>query len=72
MLNRILDIIALCLVIIAGINLAIVGIFDYDPLIDLSGDFLLIARILFFMMGVAAIYLCIRLKDLIQTLQPPT
>jgi uncharacterized membrane protein YuzA (DUF378 family) len=67
-----LDVIALLLVIIGGIDLGIVGVFNEDLIIDLFSDFILAAQILFFLIGVAACYMCYRFGDIIRELHPPS
>lgn len=68
---RILDMIALILLILGGIDLGLVGVFDVDYIVWLFSDNLVIAHSLFLLIGLAAIYLCFRLGHLISSLQPP-
>ena len=71
MILKTLDWIALLLLILGGINIGIVGLFDYDPLIDfLSGDVIYIAHLLFFLIGIAGLYAIFRFRYLLRLLQP--
>ncbi len=50
------DVIALVLVIIGGINWGLVGIFHFDIVAAIFGDMSMISRIVYTVVGVAAIY----------------
>ena len=65
---RILDWIALTLLIIGGLNLGIVGLFNYDPIIDIWSYTLIVAHTLFFLIGIAALYMIFRVAKLVQLL----
>ncbi len=67
---RILDTIALILLIIGGIDLGLVGIFNYDFIIHIFSDTLIAAHLSFFTIGLAAIYLSVRFGQVIKSLQP--
>lgn len=67
---RVLDIIALILVLLGGINLGFVGLFNIDIIVDLFSDYLIIAHTLFFLIGIAAIYLCFRFGQVLNQLLP--
>ena len=51
-----LDVIAAILVIIGGLNWGLVGIFDFDLVATIFGDMSVIARIVYILVGVAALY----------------
>lgn len=68
---RTFDMIALILLILGGINLGLVGVFDLDVIIWLFSDNIVFAHLLFLLIGLAAIYLCFRIGRLISSLQPP-
>ena len=51
-----LDILALLLVIIGGINWGLVGLFKFDLVSFIFGDMSMITRIIFAIVGIAAIY----------------
>jgi uncharacterized protein len=52
----VLGIIALVLLIVGGLNWALVGLFDFDLVATLFGDMSLITRIVYVVVGLAAIY----------------
>lgn len=51
-----LDVLALILVIIGGINWGLVGFFKFDLVSFIFGDLSMITRIIFAIVGIAAIY----------------
>lgn len=51
-----LDVLALLLVIIGGINWGLVGFFKFDLVSFIFGDMSMITRIIFAIVGLAAIY----------------
>jgi uncharacterized membrane protein YuzA (DUF378 family) len=51
-----LGIIALVLLIVGGLNWALVGLFDFDLVATLFGDMSLITRIVYVVVGLCAIY----------------
>ena len=51
-----LDVLALLLVIIGGINWGLVGFFRFDLVSFIFGDMSMITRIVFAIVGLAAIY----------------
>ncbi len=63
-----LDWIALILLILGGIDLGIIGIFNYDLIIGLWGNAIIIAQMIFVFMGIAAIYAIFRLQYLLRLL----
>jgi uncharacterized membrane protein YuzA (DUF378 family) len=48
--------IALILVVVGGINLGLMGIFQYDVITTIFGQTTVVARAVFTLVGVAAIY----------------
>jgi len=54
-----LDITALVLVIVGGLNWGLFGLFDYDLVAQLFGAAPIIAKIVYDLVGLAAIYLAI-------------
>ncbi|HIV86387.1 MAG TPA: DUF378 domain-containing protein [Candidatus Monoglobus merdigallinarum] len=51
-----MDIIALILVIIGGINWGLVGIFDFNLVNFLFGEFSMISRIIYTLVGLGALW----------------
>jgi uncharacterized membrane protein YuzA (DUF378 family) len=66
MLYRFLDWTAIVFLIIGGINLGIIGLFDYDVIVALFPDNPSIPRLIFFLIGIAAIYMIYSLYQEIQ------
>lgn len=56
---NILDWVVLILVVIGGLNWGLVGIFDFDLVKTLFGDMSIISRVIYALVGVAALYLLI-------------
>ncbi len=52
-----LDIIALLLVIVGGLNWALVGLFDFDLVAFIFGSMSLLARVVYILVGLSAVYL---------------
>ncbi len=52
-----LDIIAIILVIVGGLNWALVGIFNFDLVAAIFGDMSAVSRIVYTLVGLAAVYL---------------
>ena len=59
-----LDWIALILLIIGGLNWALVGIFSFDLVAAIFGSMSIIARIIYILVGLSAIYTIIFLGKL--------
>ena len=55
----VVDLIALVLVIVGGLNWALVGIFKFDLVAWIFGDMAVVSRIVYTLVGVAAVYLAI-------------
>ncbi len=52
-----LDLTALVLVIVGGLNWALVGLFGFDLVATLFGDMSVLSRIVYVLVGLAAAYL---------------
>lgn len=52
-----LDILAIILVIVGGLNWALVGIFNFDLVAAIFGDMSVVSRIVYAVVGLSAIYL---------------
>jgi uncharacterized membrane protein YuzA (DUF378 family) len=55
----IIDWIVLILVIVGGLNWGLVGIFNFDLVATLFGDMSVIARIVYVLVGLSAVYLAV-------------
>jgi hypothetical protein len=55
----VLDWIVLILVVVGGLNWGLVGIFDFDLVATIFGDMSMISRVVYSLVGVAALYLLI-------------
>lgn len=51
--------IALVLVIVGGLNWALVGIFKFDLVAWIFGDMSVVSRIVYILVGIAAVYMAI-------------
>ena len=56
-----LDILALILIIVGGLNWLLVGIFSFDLVAAIFGYMSIIARIVYILVGLAAIYTLVNL-----------
>ncbi|MDH5385213.1 MAG: DUF378 domain-containing protein [Candidatus Aminicenantes bacterium] len=56
---NVVDWIALVLVIVGGLNWALVGIFKFDLVAWIFGDMSVVSRIVYILVGVAAVYMAI-------------
>lgn len=56
---NVVDWIALVLVIVGGLNWALVGIFKFDLVAWIFGDMSTVSRIVYILVGVAAVYMAI-------------
>ena len=61
---RTLDVIALILLIIGGLNWALVGLFQLDLVAAIFGNMSMLSRIVYVLVGVAALYGFITLSHL--------
>lgn len=53
---NVIDIIALILVIIGGINWGLIGLFNFNLVSTIFGDMTMITRIVYDLVGLAALY----------------
>lgn len=53
---KILDTIALILVIIGGLNWGLIGFFQFNLVNSIFGDYSILSRIIYALVGLAAIY----------------
>jgi len=51
-----LDWVAIVLVVVGGLNWALVGLFNFDLVATLLGTFSILARVVYVLVGVAALY----------------
>lgn len=56
-----LDWIAYILLIVGGLNWALVGFFDFDLVATILGDMSMLSRIVYILVGLSAIYVLINL-----------
>jgi len=56
---NVVDWIALLLVIVGGLNWALVGIFKFDLVAWIFGDMSIVSRIVYILVGVGAVYMLI-------------
>lgn len=56
---NVLDWIALVLVIVGGLNWGLVGAFDFNLVDTIFGDMSVISRVVYILVGVAAIYVAV-------------
>ncbi len=56
---NVVDWIALVLVIVGGLNWALVGIFKFDLVAGIFGDLSIVSRIVYILVGVGAVYMAI-------------
>ncbi|MFC1800002.1 DUF378 domain-containing protein [Candidatus Eisenbacteria bacterium] len=59
-----LDVIALILIIVGGLNWLLVGAFDFDLVASIFGAMSAIARIVYVLVGLSAIYTLVMLGKL--------
>lgn len=58
---NVLDWIALILIIVGGLNWGLVGVFKFDLVAAIFGEMSVVARIVYILVGVAAIYALVML-----------
>jgi uncharacterized membrane protein YuzA (DUF378 family) len=56
---NVVDWIALVLVIVGGLNWALVGILKFDLVAWIFGDMTIVSRVVYILVGVAAVYMVI-------------
>ena len=61
---NVVDWIALILVIVGGLNWGLVGIFKFDLVAWIFGDMSIIARIVYILVGLAAVYTAVIMASL--------
>jgi uncharacterized membrane protein YuzA (DUF378 family) len=61
---KVLDIIALILIIVGGLNWLLVGAFDFDLVAAIFGSMSAVARIVYVLVGLSAIYTLVMLGKL--------
>ena len=54
--SRTLDVIALVLMIVGGLNWGLVGLFNFDLVATLFGEMTVLSRIVYTLVGLAALY----------------
>lgn len=59
-----MDLTALVLVIVGGLNWALVGLFDFDLVATLFGEMSMLSRIVYTLVGVSAVYLLVSMGKL--------
>lgn len=59
-----LDWVALVLVIVGGLNWALVGLFGFDLVAAIFGDMSVLARIVYVLVGLSAVYVLVSLGKL--------
>ncbi len=52
----VLALVALVLLVVGGLNWALVGLFDFDLVAALFGDMTVVSRVVYVLVGVAALY----------------
>jgi len=57
---RILDFVALIVVIIGGLNWGLVGLFGFDLVQAILGSLPMLARLVYILVGIAALYTAVR------------
>lgn len=55
-----LDLAALILIVIGGLNWGLVGVLDFDVVAAIFGEMSIIARIIYVLVGLSAIYAAVR------------
>jgi uncharacterized membrane protein YuzA (DUF378 family) len=59
-----LDLVALILIIVGGLNWLLVGIFSFDLVAAIFGSMSVVARIVYILVGLSAIYTLVNLGKL--------
>lgn len=59
-----LDLVALVLLVIGGLNWALVGLFSYDLVAMIFGDMSLLSRAVYILVGLSAVYVLLSLGKL--------
>ena len=61
---NVLDLVSMILVIVGGLNWALVGVINFDLVATLFGDMSAISRIVYTLVGLSAVYLLTQLGNL--------
>ncbi|MCX6820112.1 MAG: DUF378 domain-containing protein [Candidatus Adlerbacteria bacterium] len=61
---NLLDLVSMILVIVGGLNWALVGVINFDLVATLFGDMSAISRIVYTLVGLSAVYLLTQLGNL--------
>lgn len=61
---NVLDLTALVLVIVGGLNWALVGLFNFDLVATIFGDMSIVSRIVYVLVGLSAVYVLATLGKL--------
>ena len=61
---NVLDWVALVLVIVGGLNWALVGLFSFDLVATIFGDMSVLSRIVYVLVGLSAVYVLVSLSKL--------
>jgi uncharacterized membrane protein YuzA (DUF378 family) len=59
-----LDFLSIILVIVGGLNWALVGIFNFDLVATIFGDMSVVSRIVYTLVGLSAVYLLTQIGNL--------
>ena len=54
---NVFDWIAIALLVVGGVNWALVGLFGFDLVATLFGDFSIISRVVYVLVGISALYI---------------
>lgn len=54
-----LDLVALVLVIVGGLNWGLVGLFNFDLVATIFGDMSMLSRIVYSLVGLSAVYMAV-------------
>lgn len=54
-----LDWVAMILLVVGGLNWGLVGFFEYDLVASIFGDFSIVSRIIYVLVGLSALYMLI-------------
>lgn len=59
-----LDLVSLALVIVGGLNWALVGVLNFDLVATIFGDMSIVSRVVYTLVGISAIYLLTQIGNL--------
>ncbi|OYX43451.1 DUF378 domain-containing protein [Candidatus Saccharibacteria bacterium 32-49-12] len=69
---RAVNIVALVLLVIGGLNWGLVGLFEYDLVAALFGDMSVLSRIVYVLVGLAALYELLHMLTARREVEPIT